>query len=57
MTFSEKQKQREFIASRPTLQEIVKEVLQMEGKQCQLEVGTAKELETGQILCVNIRDY
>lgn len=42
MTFSEKQKQREFIASRPTLQEILKEVLQTEGKQFQLEVRAAK---------------
>lgn len=32
MTFLEKQEQREFVISRPMLQEILKEVLQTEGK-------------------------
>lgn len=54
MTFSEKQKQRAFIASRPILQEILKEALQTERKQSELEIGTEKKKsEEAQILCVN----
>lgn len=61
MTFSEKQEQREFVVSRPTLQEILKKVLQTEVKfpswKKELQKERNKRPEKGQIVCVNIREY